>query len=67
MSEEEDEVIALCVDCGTRKPDSQAEKDPFLNSGKISTCKYCGGPVIVTYAGEAESIMNKRRSGGIVT
>jgi hypothetical protein len=61
--ENEDDVIALCVDCGTTQRDATAARDPFLQEGSIGVCKYCGGPVVVTYASEVENIMTQRRQG----
>ena len=63
MSNENDEVIALCTDCGKVMSEQKAENDPFLNQGDNSSCKLCGGVVIVTYASERESILEDRRRG----
>lgn len=65
-NEETDDVVALCVDCGTTQIEQQMLKDPFLNSGLNTVCRFCGGPVIITTQPEVESIMRKRRGGGLI-
>lgn len=64
--ENEEDVVAMCVDCGSVIPDSQAEKDKFLQAGKTGVCKWCGGPVIVAYASERDRINEQRRAGKLI-
>lgn len=66
MADQDDNVIAMCVDCCSTIPDEKAAKDIFLQSGQNGVCPYCGGPVIVTYEEERDAIVEKRRNGGIV-
>lgn len=66
MPKDDDNVIALCVDCGSTIPDAKAAKDPFLAEGQNGICPYCGGVVVVTYAEERESIMERRRNGEVL-
>jgi hypothetical protein len=65
-NQEEDNVVALCVDCGTTQIEQQMMKDVFLNSGINTVCRFCGGPVIITTTPEVEGIMRKRRGGGLI-
>lgn len=61
---EDDPVLAMCTDCLSTIPDKMAEKDVFLQSGKNGVCKFCGGPLIVTYKSEVKNIRRKRAGGG---
>lgn len=60
---DDDDVIAMCTDCGSVKEDSRAMKDPFLQEGINGVCRFCGGPVIVTYRDQAANLMERRRKG----
>jgi hypothetical protein len=64
--DDDEDVIAMCVDCGSVKDDNRAAKDPFLQEGLTGVCRFCGGPVIVTYRDQAENIMNQRRQGKMI-
>lgn len=61
----EDDVIALCVDCGSTQIEAIAMKDPFLREGKNGVCHFCGGVVIVVEATEKDSILDQRNGGKI--
>ena len=43
----EDTAVAVCSECKTVIPDSQAYKDKFLQEGKPASCKMCGGVMVV--------------------
>lgn len=66
MPRDEEDVVAICVDCGSPQRTNSAEKDPFLQSGQNGVCKMCGGVVIVTYSSEIQAIMDRRRNGEVL-
>lgn len=61
---DEDNVVAMCGDCLSTIPDEIAERDIFLQAGKTGVCKFCGGPVIVTYANQVDKMRRDREQGG---
>lgn len=63
--EDDEDIIALCVDCGTTQNEARAMKDPFLNQGDRGTCGSCGGVVIVIPARIKDQIMARRANGEV--
>lgn len=61
----DEDVIALCTDCGSTQIEAIAMKDPFLREGKNGVCHMCGGVVIVIDAKDKESIMQDRDNGKV--
>lgn len=60
----DDNYIGLCVDCGSPQNEQQMMRDPFVQAGLPTTCRFCGGPVHIVPASAAEKIMETRRSTG---
>jgi DNA-directed RNA polymerase subunit RPC12/RpoP len=60
MSEKkEDTAVAICSECKTQMPDSQAFKDGFLQEGKAGVCKACGGVVVVVMRSDLKRAMEQ--------
>jgi DNA-directed RNA polymerase subunit RPC12/RpoP len=63
---DKDEAVAICSECKTQMPDSQAFKNGFLQEGKSAACKACGGVVVVVMQSQVKQVMdNIDRSRGI--
>lgn len=60
----EENYIGLCVDCGSPQNEQQMMKDPFVNAGLPTTCRFCGGVVHIVPESRAEHIMEQRRNTG---
>lgn len=64
--EVEDDAVAVCSECKTQMPDSQAFKSVFLQEGKPAPCKACGGVVVVVMKSEVKRTLEQiDRSRGI--
>jgi hypothetical protein len=65
FNEDDDDLIALCVDCGTTQNEERALKDPFLLQGDKGLCGMCGGPVLVVSAKNRDQILARRERGEV--
>ena len=65
VEENDDDIIAICVDCFSQLPDDVAERDPFIRAGSgAGVCIYCGGPVVIASASAVPGMKRRRASGG---
>lgn len=44
-----DDVVGICSECKTVHEAQVLEKDIFVNEGVASSCRYCGGVVVLTF------------------
>ncbi len=64
--EVENDAVAVCSECKTQMPDSQAYKNAFLQEGLPAACKACGGVVVVVMKADVKKTLDQiDRSRGI--
>lgn len=66
MSNEDEELVGVCAECGTDQSDSYMERNVFYQSGAAATCQFCGGVVFITKKGaRAQNLQRITRDRGL--